>query len=170
MNELQEKLFNLIGNKIVFSESILEKFFEVSDITHDKNSDFRQIMWNFILNQNNCQKEILSDPRHKYASDIQRLARFQLNAYIHEQKYNIVSEYLEAMKAVLNKTPLGTPYDLSSAEYQLIQHVGEMKPEEINRRTLRACISVMLLFSEHIYHQKELDELLEAIDFSDIRL
>ncbi len=170
MSELQEKLFSLIGNKIVFSESILEKFFEISDITHDKNSDFRKTMWDFILNKDNCQKEILSDTRHKYASDIRRLARYQLNVYISEQKCNVVSEYLETMETVLKQVPMGTSYRLSSVEYQLIQKVGEMHPEEINRNTLRACISVMLLFSEHIYHQKELNELLDAIDLSDIKL
>lgn len=170
MNELQKKLFDLIGNKIVFSESIFEKFFEISDITHDPKSDFRQVIWDFIHNKDNCQQKLLFDTGHKYAGDIKRLARYQLNVYISEQKCDVVTEYLETLKSVISRLPLGTSYRLSMAEYKLIQQVGDLRYDEINPRTLRACISVMLLFNEHVYHQKELDELLDAVDLSCIKL
>ena len=171
MNELQKKLFDLIGNKIVFSESILEAFFNVSDILYDRKSDFRQAMQNFILNKDGCQKEIIFDPKYKYKSDIERLARYQLEFYLsEEEKCSVVSEYFETLKSVICRVPLGTSYRLSLVEYRLIQQVGDMRYEEINPRILRACISIMILYYEHNYHKKELDELLDAVDLSDIKL
>lgn len=162
MEQLQETLFSAIRHQIKFDSQIIAPFFEISDVLYGQNSDFKEIMNDFIENKNNTQMRILTQINHKRIKDIQRLGKAQLTAYISREQCDIAKSYFLNLKKAIETN--SNQQKLRDSEYTLIKVLGDMSIDDVDHRTLRNVASSMLLFYDYVTYKKEMNELAEAID------
>ena len=170
MDKLQLLMFDCIGGKLKFTESVVDRYFQVLVTRYGEGSDMERQMKDFVLDPE-VQKTVIGDSSHEAFEEFRHLAKMQLRYDIKKLQrqvkkqsstlfpgYQAAKEYLENVPKV-NNMSVATFSDLSAAEYHVFEvilssEVSLYDDENIVKgmdvKTIRLVLQTMICFNESL--------------------
>lgn len=188
MDKLQLLMFNLIGGKLQFDESVVKRYFQVLITRYGEGSDMERQMKDFVMDPE-VQKVLIGNKAHKAFQEFRYLAEMQrrhdikkLQWCVKKQQgsplmpgYLAAKEYLEHIPK-RERMVVAEFTALSSAEYHIFEvildsEVSLYDEESISKgmdlKTVRLVLQTMICFNESLlakpYNYEKAEETVQVL-------